>query len=206
VFYFTLNSHVIFEKCRSISNWKFDRFNTQFILVREHDSISISILSIAKKNEYSYIMMNLQRMISIFQSILFLIIIIFACIYSIPIICIRRFHQHNHILTLNVCLATIFCSLSYLPVYAASIFVNPVDFSRKALIFFDIVQTIFTLQVPLSFVIASIHRYCSIVYHTKIFFKRKRWLVLCIGSQWMLGFILSIPNLIRIYTVRIFTH
>ncbi|CAF0937562.1 unnamed protein product [Rotaria sordida] len=58
---------------------------------------------------------------------------------------------------------------------------------------------IFTIQVPCSFVAVSIHRCCSIVYYTKSFFKTKQWIILCIGSQWLLGFILSIPDFIRIH-------
>jgi hypothetical protein len=56
-----------------------------------------------------------SRLFAIFQTILFLIIIISACIYSIPIICIRRFRHNNNIFTVNVCLATILNCLSWLP-------------------------------------------------------------------------------------------
>ncbi|CAF3703004.1 unnamed protein product [Adineta steineri] len=124
--------------------------------------------------------------------------IIFALIYIIPIIFIRRFHQHNNILTLNVCLASICCCLSWLPVYTLPFMEYPLDFLRSTWIYMDILQTIFTIQVPFSLVATSIHRYCSIVYHTETFFKTKRWIILCIGCQWLLAFILIIPNLVCI--------
>jgi hypothetical protein len=149
--------------------------------------------------------MDLQLFIfSLVESIIFLIIILIALVYSIPIICVRRFHQHNNIFTLNVCVATILCSFSWFPIYGVFMFYNPLEVIAKIFRFFNIAETIFTIQVPFSFVIASIHRYCSLVYHTKIFFRRKRWLILCIGGQWMLGFVLTIPNLICLFRVRIF--
>jgi len=143
------------------------------------------------------------RVFSFIEVLILTIIILFAFIYSIPIICIRRFHQHNNLLTLNVCLATILCCLSWLAIFTIPLLANPYDKSRESWMYLNIPQTVFTIQVPFSFVVSSIHRYCSIVYHTKIFFKTKRWLIICIGGQWILAFILSIPNLACVCMVRI---
>jgi hypothetical protein len=137
------------------------------------------------------------------ETILFIIIILFALIYSLPIICIRRFHQHNNVLTLNICLATILCCFSWLIMNAAIAFDNLDEVSKISGIL-QIAQIIFTVQIPLSFVVVALHRYCSIVYHTNIFFKTKQWIMLCIGSQWMIGIILSIPNLVCVDKVRLF--
>jgi len=149
--------------------------------------------------------MDIQtRIFAVVETIIFISIILFALIYSIPIIFIRRFHQSNNLFTLNVCVAAILCCISFLPIVAAFMFNNPYEILENIATFFDIAQTLFVIQVPLTFVVASIHRYCSIVYHTKIFFRSKRWIILCIGCQWLLGFVLSLPNLICIYNVRIF--
>jgi hypothetical protein len=43
-----------------------------------------------------------------------------------------------------------------------------------------------TFQVPLAFLAISVNRLCSIVYHTKVFFKRK---------QWISGIIFSMPRI-----------
>lgn len=143
------------------------------------------------------------RVFSIIEIIIFTIIILCVLIYSIPIICIRRFHQHNNILTLNVCLATVLCCLSWLPIFVVPLSANLYEFLINTSIYLVIAETIFTIQVPFSFVTAAIHRYCSIVYHSKSFFKTKRWIILCIGGQWILGFILSVPNLTCVDIVRI---
>jgi len=144
------------------------------------------------------------RILSFIETIIVIIIILLTFIYSIPIICLRRFHQPNNIFTFNICVATIFCCLAWIPLFTATVFDNPDDFSFEAKIFLYIAEMIFTIQVPFSLVVALIHRYCSLVYPTKIFFRRKRWFVLCIGSQWILGFVLSIPILVCTNPVRIF--
>jgi hypothetical protein len=57
---------------------------------------------------------------------------------------------------------------------------------------FDYFEMICTFQVPLAVVQASVHRLCSIVYHTKSFFKKKRWAIICIASQWAVGILFSL--------------
>ncbi|CAF1541032.1 unnamed protein product [Rotaria sp. Silwood1] len=147
-------------------------------------------------------MANLLRIFPIAAIIILIIIILFAFIYSFPIIFIRRFHQHNNILTLNICLVTIFCCFSWIFIHVLFMINNPYTTLQRMNLFFNITAMIFTIQVPLSFLAASIHRCCSIIYHMKIFFKTKHWVILCIGSQWLFGIIISIPDLIQIRLSR----
>jgi hypothetical protein len=136
-----------------------------------------------------------------FETILFIVIILFAVIYSIPIIVLTRFHRRNHILTLNVCVATIGCCAVWLP--ATKTFVSGSALLRwkQGYTYIRVLQTLFTIQVPFSFVLVSVHRYCSIVYRKKTFFKRKRWILLCIASQWALAVLLSLPDFISLSLV-----
>ncbi len=131
---------------------------------------------------------------SLLKTTVVIIIILLSFIYWIPIICICRFHQPNSLFTLDLSVATILCCLSWLPQYAANMFDNSDDFTNQAMIFLLIVQILFTIQVRLSFMVVSVHRYCSLVYHTKIFLRRKRWIILSIGSQWLLGFVFINTN------------
>jgi hypothetical protein len=117
------------------------------------------------------------------QTIVSISIILLKLVYSIPIICVRRFHHANNIFTLNICVATILCCLSWLPLDAEFLFDSSYDGLETILPCFDVAKIIFTIQLPFSCVIASIHRCCSLVYHTNIFFRRKQWIVLCIASQ-----------------------
>jgi hypothetical protein len=52
-----------------------------------------------------------------------------------------------------------------------------------------------TLQVPLAVIEVSVHRLCSVLYFTKPFFKKKRWAMICIASQWTIGIIVSLPRI-----------
>ncbi|CAF2132570.1 unnamed protein product [Rotaria magnacalcarata] len=129
----------------------------------------------------------------------FTLIIVLALIYSIPIICIRRFHHNNNMLTVNICFATICCGLSWFSFYAAAILIGR-DGNNSLFVIFNMITIAFTIQVPFSFVAASIHRCCSIIYHANAFFKTRQWIALCIGSQWLLCLVLSLPNYISINT------
>ena len=149
---------------------------------------------------------NMDTVKSIFQwleTTLFILIILFALIYSIPIALLPRFHHRNDILTVNVCVATISCCVAWLPdteVFTSS---SIVPRWKRFYISLQVLQTFFTIQVPFSFVLASVHRYCSIVYRKKKFFKTKQWIFLCIASQWVLGAMMSLPHLFSVLLVRL---
>ncbi|CAF2004090.1 unnamed protein product [Rotaria magnacalcarata] len=137
--------------------------------------------------------------IDLVSIITFTLIIVLALIYSIPIICIRRFHHNNNMLTVNICFATICCGLSWFSFYAAAILIGR-DGNNSLFFIFNMITIAFTIQVPFSFMAASIHRCCSIIYHANAFFKTRQWIALCIGSQWLLCLVLSLPNYISINT------
>jgi hypothetical protein len=137
---------------------------------------------------------------------LFIITILLTFIYLIPILLIRRFHNVNNVFTVNLCFAAICCDTYTLATYLTSNFF-PTNFIDPVICF---VLTHFgmmcTIQVPLALVEVSIHRLCSVVYHTKPFFKKKQWLIICISSQWTAGFIFSLPQISSINSVRISNH
>jgi len=119
-------------------------------------------------------------------------------IYSIPIIILRRFHQSNNVLTVNSCCATILCCFTwaFLTVISTSDSLYEIFWDKFQ--YLEIAQHIFTIEVPFSFVIGSLHRYCTLVYHTRPFFRKKIWLILCIVCQWLTGLLLSIPYIVCI--------
>ncbi len=132
----------------------------------------------------------------IFTSIqisLFGLIILLAFIYSITVLCPRRFRSQINIFTVNLCVAVTGCSLYWMIYYVMLEFNVQQLFAPNTCTFLVYAQMLCTLQVPLAFLIFSIHRLCSIVYHTKPFFKTKLWVVICVISQWITGFVLSLP-------------
>lgn len=140
----------------------------------------------------------------LFELIIGVLIIIFSITYSIPVLFIRRFHHHNNILTVNVCIATIVSCVYWILYYIAMQLDAERTSSEALCAFLTVVQIICTIQVPLSIVAVSIHRFCIIIYHTNTFFRTKRWVFTCILLQWILGILLSLLTLLDIQSVRSF--
>ena len=145
-------------------------------------------------------MINFLLVFPYLRVILFGLIILVACVYSIPIVCHRRFHYRNNMLTLNICVVAILCSLYWFLFYVMFEYdlMGTFAFLLSNCIFVSIFPVILTLQVPLSFVTASINRLCAVVYHHRPFFKTKHWILLCILAQWVFGTVLTLPILIGI--------
>lgn len=145
-----------------------------------------------------------EQILSILRITLFGLIILVATVYSIPILFIRRFHHRNNILTLNICLAIIFCCL-YWFIFYIMLDINmygTYGFMIRACVFVYIVPAVLTLEIPFSLVTVSINRFFSIAYYNKHLFKTKKWIVICILGQWMLGVIFILPILSGIQPVR----
>ena len=139
--------------------------------------------------------MDLVDIIHYIQIVVIILTIFLALTYLLPIVFIDRFRNFNNIFTLNLCLATIVCNLYWLihyillKFYPTYMFMKPICF---LLLYFELMCT---LQVPLAFLAVSVHRLCAIVYHTRPFFRRKQWILLCVTIQWMSGILLSIPGI-----------
>ncbi|UJR21716.1 hypothetical protein I4U23_024793 [Adineta vaga] len=142
-------------------------------------------------------MMNtIEHILWILQIVVAVLILCFALLYSIPLIFIRRFQQHNNILTLNFSLITV-ASVIYWISYFVIIQANQtIVISKHICAILNIIQTLVTLQFSFSIVTISIHRCCLIIYYNKFFFKSKRWVIICLCAQWILALILSFLTLI----------
>jgi hypothetical protein len=147
---------------------------------------------------------NISSILSILRIILFPLIIILCLVYSIPIILIRRFRHRANIFTVNICLATIGCSIYYI------IFFIIYDYDIELMLIDNIcnwlkyIRIVSPCQVSFAFVIVSINQFISMIYSSKPFFKTKRWVIICIIGQWVLGFIVSLPVWSRNNPVNIF--
>lgn len=142
-------------------------------------------------------MFDLKLVTTFVQMFTFSIAILFAIAYALLILCIRRFRTVHNIFRLNACLASItsnsfFLSFFVLLYYDATRFIDS-NFCLVVYYFYMVCP----LQVPLACVSFSIHRFCLIFYHSKIFFKRQRWALLCLSLQWILGLLIPIPFLLR---------
>ena len=138
-------------------------------------------------------MANISLIFNSVQIGLCVLTIILGLIYLITTLCRGHIRRHIYTLTINLCLAIIFCAFFWMIYYILLEYNFRQLYTEHICIILLYAEMVCTLQVPLAFIIISIHRLCSIVYHTKLFFKSKLWLCICVISQWLTGLILSLP-------------
>lgn len=148
-------------------------------------------------------MVNIAILFTILEISFLALALFLTLLYSLPIIFIRRFHHQNNMFILNIC-CTIMSSCIYFIIYLIMPYVDARRFTipNVCLIVFYW-YSIASIGMPWTFVTFTIHRFCSIVYNTKAFFKTKRWVVICIASQWIGEFLVSLPAVLRIGPVSI---
>ena len=132
-----------------------------------------------------------------------LIIAILALIYSLPILCIRRFQHRNNIFALNVCVTTILTCIGYALLFLAPLGGKAYKSFISASLWLIILQFLVAGSMVFSFVLVALHRCCSILYPRKRFFRSKQWVVVCLISQWIVASILCTPVFINPKHVRL---
>ena len=137
---------------------------------------------------------------------MYALIALLALVYSLPIMCIRRFQHQNNIFTLNVCLTTVCSCLLWLPTSISPLFGYSRSTVRRQLPWLYFLQILSDMAVPFSLVLVSFHRCCSIVYPHKRFFRTKTWIVMCFVGQWVIATVLSIPDIVHPRWVGIYIH
>jgi len=133
--------------------------------------------------------MNLYNILTTVQDTLYATIIFIALIYSCLIIFLRRFRHRNNIFILNLCISVIFTGIYFIAYFYVIYF----NISPPLCIFFHYAFNVASMEIGFAFLAFTIHRFCSIIYHTKPFFKTKRWVAICIISQWIGQFVISLP-------------
>jgi len=140
-------------------------------------------------------MVNYQYLSVILQNIFFALIVFFALIHSCLILFIPRFRHTNNIFILNICLSlisiSVYFSVFFVMLYFDVLRILAID--TCGIVFY--IYNIASVTTPFSFLTFTIHRFCSIVYQGKPFFKSRRWAVICIGIQRIIELILAIPYL-----------
>lgn len=133
--------------------------------------------------------MDMSSILTILLEIVCGVIALFSLIYLCLILFIQRFHHSNNMFILNICINIIFCSIYFAIFFQMAYSYIP----PSTCIIFQYCFHIASIGIPLAFSIFTVHRFCSLLYHTVYFFKKKRWVVLCITSQWILQILLSLP-------------
>ncbi|UJR16769.1 hypothetical protein I4U23_003669 [Adineta vaga] len=77
------------------------------------------------------------------------------------------------------------------------------NFDARRFIISDVCLVIYyaysiaSIQMPFAFVTFTVHRFCSILYHTRPFFRTNKWVFICIAGQWISEFLISLPFIFR---------
>ncbi len=148
-------------------------------------------------------MANVEFILFCFQISLLSLDILLALAYLIPILLFRQFHRRLNIFTVNISIAAICCCLYWLVYYVIGEYQPQQLYSLKNCFLVFYTQVMFTVQLALALVVVSINRFCLVVYHRKIFFKQKKWMIMCVTCQWLVGLIIPLPFLKRDTSVRI---
>jgi hypothetical protein len=151
-------------------------------------------------------MTDISHILALIKIIGFGITILIALIYSLIILLIRRFHNRLNILTVNICVAIISASIFWMGYFIMWEYYIQDLFTEKTCSFLFYLQSISTCLPPLAFVTLTINRLCSIIYSRKAFFKTKKFVVICIATQWIVACILSLPFVFDIGPVKNFFH
>jgi len=137
-------------------------------------------------------MLDIIQLLTIIKLPFFVLIILSACIYSIPILFVKRLRNPINILTVNVCITCIVCSI-YWTIYCVLQLVLSDDLDSWSCVLFQYFQTIVNCQEIYALFNVSINRFFIILYNNKLLFKTRGWVLTCIGIQWLIGMILPLP-------------
>ena len=151
-------------------------------------------------------MAEIPYALKMIRLIFFALIIVLALIYSLPILLVRRLQHCNNILTVNFCVASFCFGLLYLTTYIVIEIDSTRIFAVNTCAVFMYFQMAVVTQVVLALLVISINRLCKIIFYTNNFFKRRRWVIACIGCQWIIGFVIMMPMIARDETVRVISE
>ena len=138
-------------------------------------------------------MFDVLYVLEIIRLALFGLTILFAALYSVPIMTIGNFHNRNNLFTLNICLSSCCFGLSWFVVYVIQEIDVKTLFALNTCTLLLYCQTVFVSEAVFSLMVVSINRLFLILYPEQPFFKRMKWALICIAIQWIAGLILALP-------------
>ncbi|CAF0874567.1 unnamed protein product [Adineta steineri] len=138
-------------------------------------------------------MVDVELIFAIVKIILSGISALIALLYCIPIIFLRRFHDTFNLLVLNLCSGVFFATGYYVGYFTVYHFYLYFFWTQPFCNFLYCILFIAVSEIPFGLVTLSLIRYCTIVHHTKGFFKTKIFLALCLVSQRIIECLLLLP-------------
>ncbi|CAF1206781.1 unnamed protein product [Didymodactylos carnosus] len=178
-----------------VSDGKLDTFEKLFFAHRSIDyflGMKYAGIGILDKMSPSFSGSAFAVFTSVAQNIGTALILLGSIVYIITICSNRKFYTNLNAVTVNVSIASIIYGV-YWTSYFILTFVWS-DYSQICVLtnYFEVVVH---TQVLYAYVMVSFNRVFFIVYYRQQFFKSLRWILLCIGLQWIGGFLIPLPNI-----------
>jgi hypothetical protein len=146
--------------------------------------------------------MDPKQILTIVQIIILCLILIGACLYSIPICFNHRFHTPLHLLSLNVCFAALVCCIYWSIFYIMNMWYPTILWNAQSCLPIFYLQTAVNCQVLYSLCIVSLNRLFCVVYKNKALFRTKKWVAICVCVQWIFALLIALPLLASSFTVN----
>ena len=143
--------------------------------------------------------MNVYYALEIVRNLVYSGVLFLSLVYSCLILCIPRFRHQSNMFILNFCM-NVMTACIYFTIYFYAVYY---DMPQSLCGLFQYAFNIASVQVPFAFVAFTLHRFCAIVYHTKALFKARKWVAICILTQWVAQFVISLPFIFESYDVRL---
>ena len=140
-------------------------------------------------------MVNIAHILVIFEIIFLALVLCLTAIYSIAILSHRRFYHPNNMFILNICFTIMASAIFFMTYILLGIFDSRRFIISDVCLIIYYAYCIASVQIPFAFVAFTTYRFCLILYHTRPFFRTNKWVILCIGGQWISEFVISSPLL-----------
>ena len=133
--------------------------------------------------------MSLLTLLITILAVIYILTILIAFLYICLILFNWHFHNTNNIFIANICLSVILTCVYFL-IYFQKLSLHN---SPSLCVLYHFSFHLASIDIPFAFLAFTVHRFCSVIYHIKGLFKKKRWVTLCILSHWLVQCILSLP-------------
>jgi hypothetical protein len=118
-----------------------------------------------------------------------------ACLYSIPLCFIQRFHTPANLLTLNVCIAAFVSSTYWMIFYVMDTYYNHIMWTSQSCVVIPYLHNMLNSQELYAVCLVSLNRLFTMVYKNKALYRTNKWVATCVSAQWTLRALIPSPAL-----------
>jgi len=145
-----------------------------------------------------------SQMLFFFIMTLFSLTTILCLIYCIPILLVKRFHRRTHMLTFNICSTMLCFGIIHIVYLTICVYYTKILSNNFLCNLITYLRVMITFQLAFGLVMGSIYRLGCVIYYSKNFFRTRKWFIVCIVSQWILGIVLPLALLSKNDAVRFY--